>query len=126
MSFRVLIVAAKGPLPQDTVFGVKHGASTQEELFSLQDFPESDVVFCCRSTRDKECVETPDGSPDADAGTPPVEALLCELWTDGAARVTVTASGYPKIATTLDARFSEGCIEPRDVVLKLERPDGGP
>jgi hypothetical protein len=124
MAFKVLLVAADGPLPEDTVFTVEHG--TGKESFSLEaDFPSSDVVFCCRSTRDGECTQAGDAASDADGGPAPVEGLLCELWTDGAADVTVTASGYPDLEENLQARSSEGCLQTVDVTLMLERRDAG-
>jgi hypothetical protein len=127
MAFRVLLVAAESPLPEDTMFRVKHGSATGTEDFRLDaDFPSSDVVFCCRATRDGECVQASDAASDADGGPAPVEALLCELWTDGAADVTVTASGYPDLEKNLQARSSEGCLQTVDVTLMLERRDAGP
>jgi hypothetical protein len=123
MAFKVLLVAVDGPLPEDTMLRVKHGSATGTEDFRLDaDFPSSDVVFCCRSTRDGECTE----AGDADGGPAPVEGMLCELWTDGAARVTVTASGYPELDENLEARSSEGCLQTVDVTLKLESRDAGP
>jgi hypothetical protein len=126
MAFKVLLVAAEGPLPEDTVFRVKHGSATGTEDFRLDaDFPSSDVVFCCRATRDGECTEVADVASDGDGGPAPVEGLLCELWTDGAAQVNVSASGYPDLDEMLEARSSEGCLQTVNVTLTLVRRDAG-
>ena len=125
MAFELMLLAADGPLPQDTSLTVKH--LTGEETFRLdQAFPDSDVVFCSRCNRDRVCPEVTDSALDADSGPPPVEAMLCRLWTDGTARVTVVASGYPRLEQRLDVKFNDGCLETKDVVLTLERRDAGP
>lgn len=122
-AFSVTLTAGDGPLPEDTAFKVRHGAG--EEVFDL-DGPclASDVLFCSPPSRG--CDEPQDAADwDGSTGAPPVEALVCELWTNGAALVSVTASGYPDIDRNLAARSNGSCIETVDVELKLERVDGG-
>jgi hypothetical protein len=52
--------------------------------------------------------------------------LVCALWTDGAALISVTASGYPDLDRNLEVKSNAGCIETVDVTLTLERSDAGP
>jgi hypothetical protein len=126
MAFRVLLSAADGPLPWDTSLEVLHGTGIEE--FRLdQPHPNSEVLFCRDATRDGGWVEPLDaaGGSDAGSGPQPVEALLCELWTDGPADITVSATGYPTVDRTLHAKSETGCIQTVDVELMLERGDGG-
>ena len=126
MAFRVLLIAPEAPLPDNTALTVEHGTGTEVFLIA-QPFPSSDVVFCCLSTREGECVEPPDASAyDGGSDAPPVEGLFCELWTDGPADVTVEARGYPELKRNLEARSNDGCLQTVDVTLELERPDAAP
>jgi hypothetical protein len=115
-SFRVLVFAEEEPLPTDTIVRVKYGAGLEE--YRLDQPTQSKTMFCELAMRDG-------GLLQADAG-PPVEALLCELWTGGAATVTVTAGGYPDIEQELDAKADECGITTKDVSIRLLRPDAGP
>ena len=102
---------------------VDHGAG--EVVFDLDgDCLISDVLYC--SPRNRGCEDQEDAGPDGSTGAQPVESLVCELWTDGAAQVTVTASSYPMLAKTLVAKSNGTCIETVDVELMLERGDARP
>jgi hypothetical protein len=73
----------------------------------------------CASTQDAGVVRDP-------------AAIECELTTNGAARLTVTASGYPVVEQTLEAEPLEGeewehcdALITRDVHIELTRGDAG-
>lgn len=115
-AFRVLLTAADGPLPPDTALVVRHGAGTVE--FHLDDpHSSSHVLFCGDPARDGGSIAP------GDAG--PLEVLLCELWTGGAAHVTVTATGYPTLDDDLAPKLESSCLRTKDVELTLERSDAG-
>lgn len=121
-AFRVLLHAAVGPLPDDTLLAVRYGAGQEE--FRLEAPPvEPEVVFCEVSARDG-------GVPGvADASAPPfeaAEAIACDLWTDGPAIVTVTASGYPELREQLEPLTDEcGVKDTVEVELVLGDEDAG-
>lgn len=100
-TFRVLLTASSGPLPADTRIAVKYGAGVEE-------YPgdAGKSVFCH---------DVP-GDPDAGAR----EAISCELWTSGAADVSVTASGCCPIEKTLRAERDDCGLELTEVPLELE------
>ncbi len=114
MAFRVTLTAADGPLPPGMELIVDHG--TGEAKYHPGDPPSSQVLFCENRLADG-------GPVDPDAGVYP--ALVCELWTDGAAHVTVRAEGYLTLDEQLDAKLESGCLKTRDVQLTLERGDAG-
>lgn len=118
-AFRVRVNAHANELPDDTRLYVDYGAG--EEEYRLGDPPERpDVVFCILLSEQVDAgamIEVDTGSG--------VQELLCELWTQGAAQLTVRASGYPTQVLTMVAE-RDGCgIETVDYHVVLERADGG-
>lgn len=74
------------------------------------------------------------GLPDArlpDAGAPDeVNHVVCDLWTNGAADLTVLVDGLERVQQTLPARQQEagercGLLETVEAVLVLDAPDAG-
>jgi hypothetical protein len=131
-AFRVVITAANGPLPADTVLTVKSGSGI--ESYALASPPEQPkTVFCNPFNGDAGDAAADAGSPDAssaahDGAADPgsIAALLCLLWTNGAADVTIQGSGYPTLTETLDAEQDSCGITTVDESLTLgEAPDGG-
>jgi hypothetical protein len=117
-AFRVLVAASDGPLPPDTALAVHHGTGIAEYHLDQEPDPSGHVLFCEPATRAGEPIEVSDGGP--------IEALVCALWTDGAARVIVTATGYPKLDEQLDPKLEGSCLRTLDVDLLLERGDATP
>ena len=110
-----LVTAGAKPLPSDTVLRVKYGGGVEE--YRLDEAVHSqENVFC--QHRDV------DGGP-VEAGAS-VNELSCVLWTQGAADISVEASGYPDLEKTLEAKGKNRCIETVDVTLTLDAGDGGP
>jgi hypothetical protein len=118
MAFRVLLTATDGLLPPDTAVVVEHGTGTAKFELDQEPGPSGHVLFCWTATRAGEPIEVSDGGP--------VEALVCELWTDGAAHVTVTATDYPTLDRELDPTLEGSCLRTLDVDLSLERGDAAP
>lgn len=93
---------------------VKYGGGFEE--YRLSDpVHTQEVVFCQHRL---------DGGVPAEAGVP-VDELYCEMWTQGAATVTVQATGYPDIEQEIEAEAEDRCIKTVDVSLRLDLGDGG-
>lgn len=103
-TFRVMLTAVPGPLPPDTRIEVKYGAGVER-------YPGNagKSIFCH------------DVSSDPDAGVR--EGISCDLWTSGAADVSVTASGYLPVERTLVAERDECGLVLTQVSIELEQPD---
>jgi hypothetical protein len=103
---------------------VRYGGGTENYVLR-QPSPRPDVVFCAELA--PADAGTPTEVPDAALPTPgaPIEALLCELWTQGAATLTVEASGYPATQRDLRARRDDCGIETVEDEIRLSAPDAG-
>ncbi len=114
-AFELTITAADGTVPADTAIEVAWSVGKQG--FELDD----------RSTWlslvDGNVVCDVDTSVDA---APPkaLATLVCQLWTTGPTRVTVTAKGYAPIEQTLAPKRSDRCdvVLTGQVALVLRRP----
>lgn len=153
-AFRLQLTAPEGPLPEDVFLKVTFGGSSEESYSPRGDYSENKTV-CCRSGSEV-AGELPSVSCDSvtgsleltfdaqaalsswkgDSGSEALSgdrrAIQCELWTNGAARVEITAKGYQLLEDTLvaqpreDEEF-EDCpsLVTKDVALVLERGDAG-
>jgi hypothetical protein len=136
-TFRLQITASEGDLPQNTALSVEYGGSNVER-YSLRRGNGSNQSVCCRAAEvtSGELPAVPCAAP-RDAGLPAVygntpPALLCELSTNGAARVEVVSDGYAVLEQTLQAQRLEDeeyehcdALVTRDVALHLVRADAG-
>lgn len=95
-TFNLLLKAPKGPLPPDTRLVVKYGGNNDGEPYALGETPSPQVVFCS-----ERAVGAGGASASEDSGETPNEggvySLFCRLYTQGPARVDVTATGYETI-----------------------------
>lgn len=107
-AFDLEVRAASGALPSDTSVLVEYGGGQEEYRLDDPVHQQEDVL----------CTTEP-----ADAGA--VMTLRCALWTQGAATVTVRASGYPELQEELEAQADGKCIETVPVVLTLGDVDAG-
>lgn len=134
--FIVIISALDAPLPADTVVSVAYGGTGMEECRIPND-GEHEVLFCDPSDREGNPVELAGGQAGETAATAgsggqggagngrprhTLEALRCEFWTDGPAKVTVTTELYPPVEEDLTTRKGE-CLVESEIVLQHE--DGG-
>jgi hypothetical protein len=112
-AFHVVVRAQGAPLPDQTQIKVDHGAGSEEfQLDAPNRSPE--ILFC-------EPVSA-DAGVDA-GGSDDVLSLACDLWTQGATAVTVTAPGYPLLEEELEVETESGCIQTVDVELLLDAGD---
>ena len=99
------------PLPPDTTVRVKWTAG-EEPLFVLND-RES-----WKTLDDGSNVEC---QLDRDGPAPPsdLHELTCELWTNSATEVEVTAMGYLPLLETLQPMMLDGCEQPIPQIVEL-------
>lgn len=141
-----------GPLPQDTRLLVKYGGNNDGEPYALGETPAPQVVFCSERAQGaggaaaEEAAagqpahaaggkaRTEGGAGQADAESPEgqgpdgVYSLYCRLYTQGPARIDVTASGYVAIEDrdlTLGKKSCLVDIELELTPLPLLLPDAG-
>jgi len=109
-SFRVSVTSEDGALPEELRIEVTYGAG--HEIYELDDDTRANKAVFCKA--------------EPEEAAPP-EAVVCELWTSGAASLKVTASGYETIDETLSAERDECGIKLTEVsrVLEREKGDGG-
>ena len=133
--FELLIKAAVGPLPEDLVVRLEHGAGEEEYVLANPGTPV--VLFCDPSDREGNVVDA--GAPQAHGGggagaggaggeggatsRDPVEALFCRIWSFGSARVEVETVVYPMVEP-LDLTHKEDVCTGQ-AELELEMSDGG-
>ena len=97
-SFNLRVTAEGGPLPADTRINVHYGSNQEGEPYALGQHARKQAVFCDEETNQGGA---PAGGDGGDGATPPesgtsadVWALRCRLYTQGPARVDITATGY--------------------------------
>ncbi len=140
-AFHVTITAKYGPLPADTVVRVVYGGG--EEEYALASPPAQPAVVFCHPIAADGGVATSDagdagdvdaaidassaeaGSGATDAGTSPVAALSCDLWTNAAATINIQGSGYPVLEEQLQAEKDDCGIKTVEYALVLGEGDGG-
>jgi hypothetical protein len=142
-TFRLEVSASSGPLPADTELRVEYGASV--ERYDLLRGNQDNQDVCCTPWQvgDGPPASVPcnprDASTPMEASTalrhgpslrPP--AIRCELSTNGAARIEISATGYTVIEETLEALRSDDeelqhcdALVTRDIYLELTRGDAG-
>jgi len=114
-SFNLVVRAENGPLPSDTRINVIYGSNQMGEPYELGRPARKQAVFCDEDTtvggasgdgddRGGPSHSKANGGAGGDAGvetTPEpstqVQALRCRLYTQGPARLDVTATGYEPV-----------------------------
>jgi hypothetical protein len=128
--FEVLIQATDGPLPDDLVVRVEYGGGEEEYVLAHPLTPE--VMFCRHSDRDRNALMDAgaigngsggEGGGGGEGGVHGVEALLCEIWSFGAARVEVETMAYPMTMPLELTRKQGVCTVKANIDLSL--PDAG-
>jgi hypothetical protein len=110
-AFDLTLRAAGGPLPPDTTVEVQYGGGV--ESYRVDAGMQSQEVVLCD-----------DDAPETGVGG--VTVVHCKLWTQGAATVKVTASGFPPVEQTLEAKAQGKCIQTVPVEIVLGDQDAGP
>ncbi|HEX2881337.1 MAG TPA: hypothetical protein VHO25_17535 [Polyangiaceae bacterium] len=126
-AFRLLVTAPHGLLPRDTEVRVIYQGNLHEEYRLGRRSMNEDL--CCHAL-DVIPTELTSTSCQPDAGAPlnqPAAAIACDVWSNGAAQVTLSAVGYDTTVHDLTAILDEDCetIETSDVTLTLQRGDAG-
>lgn len=112
-TFRLVVDAQDGYVPGDVRIHVRSG-SGEEEFDAKVEGVSPKVVFC-----EVERVSG-DGGEEG-----PIELVTCDLWTDGAATVRVTAQGYPEVERDLEAEWEPECglkLTEERITLERETP----
>jgi hypothetical protein len=134
-TFNLVVTAESGPLPADTRINVRYGGNQDGESYTLGHPRTPQAVFCVEdhSTGGASSDDTAGGAAGvggaastSSGADDAVQRLSCRLYTQGPARLDVTATGYVPIddrALSLDDKLR--CEVPEDVVLLPEKPDAG-
>lgn len=118
-----MLTAENGPLPADTRINVRYGGNRDGEPYALGDTRTPQAVFCKELTAPPADVSPEVGAAGA-AGAGPttpegVYTLRCRLFTQGPARLDVTAEGYESLENeSLSFDDEERCEVEKPVELK--------
>jgi hypothetical protein len=120
-TFRLTVEADSAPLPHNVVITVKYGSG--EEVYDAEHPNQSpQVVFCGQVQADGGAID--EDASDQDASQPSAAgAIVCDLWTDGAATVMVTAPGYADTQQDLKADSDECGLKLTLATITLEQSD---
>jgi len=134
-SFNLVVRAEnKQPLPADTRINIRYGGNPEGEPYQLGTPRTPQAVSCMEATTiggapaDDSAVAGGAGAGGAGTGTGATDvfALRCGLYTQGPARLDVTATGYEPIE---DEELSFGrekhCQVDKPFVLVPLKPDAG-
>jgi hypothetical protein len=133
-TYELTVRAENAPLPGDTSLNVRYGGNHEGESYALGKKHSPQAVFCSEDTTQGGATSDPEPSatagaggaaPGAPDGDESVWALRCRLYTQGPARIDVTASGYEPI-TEQDLTLEDGdrCRVEVEVELKLQLDAG--
>ncbi len=110
-TFRLVVDVEDGAVPDDVRIRVRYGSG--EESFEAEGGGEAPKVVFCEVAREASA---------EDAGQGPIQEVGCDLWTDGAATVWVTARGYVDVTRDLEAERDARCgLVLTDERITLER-----
>lgn len=131
-SFNLVVRAEKGhPLPSDTRINVHYGANQDGEPYALGEKNNPQAVRCTEdtspggapSTETHQAAAGEGGAPSTN-GSDEVWALRCLLYTQGPARLDVTATGYEPVDNLLlSLERKERCDVDFPVRLQPLKPD---
>jgi hypothetical protein len=132
-TFNLVVRAEPGPLPPDTKINVHYGGNQDGEPYALGDTRTPQAVFCSEITTLGGAPSAPDpsaagvgGAAGTSSAPVGVQALECRLYTQGPARLDVTAAGYESLEDQpLSLEHHERCEIEVEVKLALEKPDAG-
>jgi hypothetical protein len=140
-NFNLVVTAENGvPLPADTRINVRYGGNQEGEPYTLGATTTPQAVFCVEDASMGGAPANGDNERAAGAaGTPPepepepepappqsIVGLRCRLYTQGPARLDVTASGFEPIDDhALSLERKKRCEVPIDITLAPLKPDAG-
>jgi len=139
--FVVIITAAYGPVPSDTIIRLHYGgrAFDDPEELDLSDPGTPQALFCYAADRDgRKLSQVALGNSRSDAAggaagaagaagdgnesAAPIEALRCELWTDGSADLDVVTETYGTTSVKLETTRGLCTVQEN---VELMPADGG-
>jgi hypothetical protein len=118
-------------LPADTRINVRYGGNPDGEPYALGEARTPQAVSCTEDLGGAPSADDPARGGEGGAGGAPaassgVFALRCGLYTQGPARLDVTATGYEPIDDlALSFEHKEHCEVPMNVKLVHLKPDAG-
>lgn len=140
----MVLTTESGPLPEDTRINVRYGSNQEGEPYALHQRARKQAVFCEEDTTQGGAPPTDGNDSDpltsleggaagaggSGSGTSVTEsavwALRCRLYTQGPARVDVTATGYEPIEDrALSFEGTDRCSVDVSLTLERTRPDAG-
>lgn len=119
------------PLPSDTHINVRYGANQDGEPYQLGGRNKPQAVRCSEDPSPGGAEPSVDAAGGAGGAADAVSsgdvwALRCLLYTQGPARLDVTARGYEPISNLMLSLTREHhCEVDKDVVLQPLLPDAG-
>jgi hypothetical protein len=122
--FVVLLKLRDRPLPADTVVHVTYGGSGMENYALAQPDATHEVVFCHSASLDGgvELDAASTAAAGASGDDDGVQALRCELWTGGFAKLEARSASFSAMTYDLSPRERQ-CTVTQTIVL--DSPDGG-
>jgi hypothetical protein len=120
------------PLPADTWINVRYGGNQEGETYALGEPATPQAVFCHEDTSMGGASGASETPTNAGAGGATVEApapngvvaLRCRLYTQGPARLDVTATGYEPVADhALSLERKKRCEVDTSITLEPLKPD---
>lgn len=126
-TFVLTVRAPVGPLPHDLVLVAQYGGGS--ERFSLADTSTRHEVLFCEVEQEASPGQggaggaSPSGASTSGDGKPrsrAAEVLVCELWADSAASVTLSGAGFERSFVELTPDVDERCgvlTKPVEAVL---------
>ncbi len=134
-SFNLVVSTETGdPLPPDTRINVRYGGNPDGEPYALGKPRTPQAVSCVEDTTPGGRSSSPAPADVAEAGQggaastshADVWALRCGLYTQGPARLDVTATGYEPIEDlSLSFERRDHCEVDEPVLLKPQKLDAG-
>jgi hypothetical protein len=125
----LVVTAEGGPLPTDTRLNVRSGSNQEGEAYRLGQSARGLAVFCEEHTAlpgAGGAGHVDDTEEGGAASVRDVDALQCRLYTQGPARLEITATGYQSIEDHA-LSFDKKPYCDVDVAIQLQRelPDAG-
>jgi hypothetical protein len=134
-SFNLVLTTETGaPLPPDTRLTVRYGGNPDGELYELGKPRTPQAVSCVEDTTPGGHSSLPAAAEGGQGGATATDSasntgvvrLSCGLYTQGPARLDVTATGYQPIDDLmLSFADREHCKIDQPVMLKRQKPDAG-
>ena len=119
-TFRLTVKGDGIALPRGVVITVKYGSG--KEVYDVDHPNQTPQVVFCKQTQDGGTIGVDAFDEDASALTN-AESIVCDLWTDGAATVSVKGQGYPDVEKDLVAERDDCGLKLAEETILIEAGD---